>query len=135
MPGRVAQLQVGLEELLERLMERAVLSALQGVATQGVIREAVRKEFMAIRDELPLPATEETLSVEDAARIAHVTGATIRDWIHRRILTAERAGSKYVITRAALKAAMALPSGKRPDIIDIDAEASKIVALNRKNQS
>ena len=128
---------LGLEGLLEQLMERAVLSALQSVPAQQVIREAVRKEFTAIRDELPTSIDDEQrMSVKRAAQLADVTPGTIRKWIKDgRLLAEGDKRSGYKITRAALNAAMALSSEKRSDIIDIDAEASKIVALNRKNRS
>jgi len=85
---------------------------------ENELREFLRSELRsAVKEVLGAkPATPgEYLSVREAARIASVTGQTIRIWIHCGRLRGHKAGRVHRVRRDELEALLANPPTVDPD--------------------
>jgi excisionase family DNA binding protein len=86
------------------------------MAIEDTLRALIREELLALKQDLlvelrPTPAagdqTPEYLTTEEAAELARVTPATIREWIKIGALRERRAGQKLLIKSSELHAHLA----------------------------
>lgn len=88
-----------------------------------IVREEVRAELAPILAQLGTPASgrdeTEYLSVAEAAELAGVVPGTIRSWVGRGDIAAQRAGQRIRIRRDELERYLA--RGREP-AVDGDAE-------------
>ena len=89
-PTDLALLAQGLADRLARVAAR--LSAATGLSPR-----AGRRRGCAAR-------LEDAVTVGEAARIAHVSPATVRDWLYKRKLASVKIGGRVCIRRADLEA-------------------------------
>jgi len=85
---------------------------------ENELREFLRSELRsAVKEVLgEKPATPgEYLSVTDAAKIASVTGQSIRSWIHSGRLRGYKAGRVHRVRRDELESLLANPPSVEPD--------------------
>jgi excisionase family DNA binding protein len=115
-----------------------------GSAIADIVAEVIREEVRAaVREAVPrlAPAPQlrpvdpnELLRVEDVAALVKVTKATVRGWVRSGSLPATLLGAgkrrEYRISRASLQAFLA-PGSDHSAPVDLDAEADKIVSLDR----
>lgn len=84
---------------------------------EDTLRRLIREELLAIKQDIlaelrrSLPAantaTREYLTTEEAAELARVTPATIREWVHIGALRERRAGQRLLIKASELHAHLA----------------------------
>jgi len=113
---------LGVAEDLAR--ELAGGSALE---TAEAVRLVVREELGRVRAAAP---ADGLLSAEEAAELAGVKPATIRDWARSgRLATAGRAGRRLRFRGEAVEAA--LRSSASVTAVDLDREAGRLLRLDR----
>lgn len=107
---------------------------------RAIVREAVREELRAhsigahpLKQSGPADAPV-FVSTEQAAQIAGVHVATIRDWIHRGLLRDHRAGRLLRVDRAELVAMMANAKSDSPAPVNLDERAEEILARPRRSK-
>ncbi len=107
---------------------------------RAIVREVVREEFRAhgvgAQTAKP-PATTDApafLSTKQAAQIAGVHVATIRDWVQRGLLHDHRAGRLLRVERAELIAMMESAKSDSPVPINLDERAEEILAKPRRSR-
>lgn len=101
-------------------------------AVREEVRTAVREELRGLAPPRGAPSAPEWLTAAEAALAARCRPATIREWIRRGRLKAS--GRPYRIRRADLEVAIAAKVAPPADEVDIEREAAKIVALDRRRQ-
>lgn len=83
---------------------------------EDMVRTLIREELTTLKQELiteirralpTLPNTPEYLTTDEAAELARVTPATIREWIKTGALTERRAGAKLLVKTTELHAFLA----------------------------
>ena len=85
------------------------------MSIEDTLRTLIREELRAFKQDLlthlqasqPPTQTREYLTTEEAAELARVTPATIRDWVKSGTLHERRAGQKLLIKTAELHAHLA----------------------------
>jgi excisionase family DNA binding protein len=117
-----------------------------------LVREVVREELGPLREELRTLATMlrplqpptragDLLSVEDVAKRLKVSQSTVREWIKSGALNASRpaiagkAGRIYRIAPSDLDSFLADSPGPAADMIDIKAEARRIIERASRKQT
>lgn len=113
-------------------------------ALRAIVRDAVRD---VVRDELrahglgPQPVNPPALSgppvyvsTKQAAQIAGVHVATIRDWVQRTLLRGHRAGRLLRVDRAELLAMMTSAKSDAPAPVNLDERAEEILAKPRRSR-
>jgi len=111
-------------------------------ALRAIVRDAVRD---VVRDELrahglgpqpvdqPAPGgTPVYVSTKQAAQIAGVHVATIRDWVQRALLRGHRAGRLRRVDRAEPIAMMTSAKSDAPAAANLDERAEEILAKPRR---
>lgn len=89
-PAELADLANGLAERLTRAVAR-LSAAAGGAPTRGHRRSRP-------------PVLEDCVNVAEAARIAHVSPATVRDWLYKRKLGSVKVSGRVCIRRKDLEA-------------------------------
>lgn len=101
---------------------------------RGLLREELTRMVAELRATTALPqpsAPGDYLATTDAAKLAGVEPATIRDWVRRKDLSRNFAGRELRIRRAELEAFLA--SGRRSDRErSVDAIAARMLNKGRK---
>jgi len=69
------------------------------------------------------------LTVQEAARYASVTAATIREWIKSGRLLASRAGNRWRVHRKAIEEAMRMPRRRFSEEADVEERAARILSM------
>jgi excisionase family DNA binding protein len=96
---------------------------------RAVIREELARSHQPRRAD-----ADGLLSVSEAAAIAALKPATIRDWARTgRLKTAGRAGRRWRFRREDVEAALRGPSRTTADI-DLDREAARLLSLDRARE-
>ena len=70
------------------------------------------------------------LTVEQAARHAAVTPATVREWLATGKLKAAKVGNRWRVAPGDLEAFMHSPAAGAGEVVDLDAEASRLLSLD-----
>lgn len=105
-----------------------------------IVREVVREEFRAHGlGSQPAAAHASTdtpafVTTKQAAQIAGVHVATIRDWVQRGLLHDHRAGRLLRVERAELIAMMASAQSNSSAPINLDERAEEILAKPRRSR-
>ena len=105
---------------------------LEGIGLDEKLRLVVRQELALAREQMG-HGDGEFLTVDQAARRVEVTPGTIREWIKKNKLTAARAGRQWRIRRVDLDLCLHRQV-KNPQNVDIDAEAARLVSLDRSTR-
>lgn len=114
-----------LEDLAEEIRRRGML---QGEDWRDELRSTIREELARTK---PLGIVAGgRMTVAQAAEHAGIKPATVRAWIKSGRLLASMAGNRWRIEPANLEAALS-PAEER---VDLDAEASRILHLNRQRR-
>lgn len=105
---------------------------------RAIVREAVREELRAHgvgAQPAKQPGPADALvfvSTKQAAQIAGVHVATIRDWVQRALLRGHRAGRLLRVDRAELLAMMTSAKSDAPAAVNLDERAEEILAKPRR---
>jgi excisionase family DNA binding protein len=73
---------------------------------RATVRDVVREELRPLRElleQLAPRASDDLLTVRQAAELAHVHPNTVRNWIEDGQLPRRRSGRKYLVERVALR--------------------------------
>lgn len=117
---------------IEESLRAFVRDALRD-AVRDAVREELRAHGLAAGPVAPAaPSGSSTyVSTRQAAQIAGVHAATIRDWVRRGLLHDHRAGRLLRVDRAELLAMMHRTAASPTAPVDLDARADEILARRR----
>lgn len=107
---------------------------------RAIVREAVREELRAHgvgSQPATAPASTGTpafITTMQAAELASVHVATIRDWIQRGLLRGHRAGRLLRVERSELIAMMSSAKSDSPAPVNLDERAEEILAKARRGR-
>lgn len=107
---------------------------------RALVRDAVREELRAHgigpnpAATAPLASSPAYVSTQQAAQIAGVHAATIRDWIRRGLLHGHRAGRLLRIDREELVTMMSRTAALPSSSTDLDARAEEILGRRRSRR-
>jgi excisionase family DNA binding protein len=109
------------------------LRALVRDTVRDIVRDELRAHGLAPGSAAPAASSGSPtyVSTQQAAQIAGVHAATIRDWVHRGLIHGHRAGRLLRIDRAELLAMMHRTGASPTAPVDIDARADEILARRR----
>jgi excisionase family DNA binding protein len=109
-------------------------------ALRTLVRDVVREELRA-QASATSRDTQETsqqdavyISTRQAAKIAGVHPATIRDWMHRGLLQEHHAGRELRVHSGELHALMRGAKKAPSQVIDLDARADEILSRAKRRR-
>ena len=105
---------------------------LEGVGLDEKLRLVVRLELTLAGGQMGHSGGE-FLTVDQAAHRVEVAPGTIREWIKKNKLKAVKEGRQYRIRRADLDQSLA-QQVKKPQRVDIDEEAARLVSMDRSKR-
>lgn len=123
------------------------LSVVRGVvqvlcALEGALHEAVRRAVSSAIEEqrTPLPQSSSGgepvfLSTRDAAALAGVHPATVRDWLRRGLLREHRAGREIRVRRDELLVFLSRGATANTQRVDLDERADTILDRHRRRRA